>query len=80
MRSIGPDHVLVPLGPRMKERRGLVVFNEPGRFMWDLLASEQQIDDLAAAMADRFEVDAATARADAAAFVAEIAQLGLLVR
>ncbi|SNX74136.1 coenzyme PQQ synthesis protein D (PqqD) [Cereibacter ovatus] len=78
MRSIGSDHLLVPLGARTREVRGLVVLNEPARFMWDLLAEECCVEDLAAALTARFNVNADRARADAAAFVEEISQIGLL--
>ena len=46
--------------------------------MWELLAQDRTLDELASAVAERFDVDAATARADVQAFLDEIARLGLL--
>ena len=78
MRSIGGDNLLVPLGARVAEMPGLVVLNETGRCMWELLAQERSVDELAAAVAERFDVDYSRAHADVQSFLDEMAQKGLL--
>jgi hypothetical protein len=78
MRSIGGDSFLVPLGVRVAAMPGLVVLNGTGRCMWELLAQERSVDELAAAVAEHFDVDYSLAHADAQSFLDEMAQLGLL--
>jgi hypothetical protein len=46
--------------------------------VWELLEEERTLDELASTVAERFEVTAATARADVQAFLDEITRLGLL--
>jgi len=78
MRSIGGDSLLVPLGARVAEMHGMVVLNGTGRCMWELLAEERSVDELAAAVAKRFDVDLSCAHADVQSFLDEMAQMGLL--
>jgi hypothetical protein len=78
MRSIGGDSLLVPTGARVAEMQGVVVLNGTGRSMWELLAEERSVDELAAAVAERFDVDTSRAHSDVQSFVDEMAQMGLL--
>jgi len=78
MRSIGGDSLLVPTGARVLELHGMVLLNSTGRCMWELLAQERSVDELAATIAERFDVDELRAHADVQSFVVEMAQMGLL--
>lgn len=78
MRSIGGDSLLVPTGARVLELHGMVLLNSTGRCMWELLAQERSVDELAATFAERFDVDELRAHADVQSFVVEMAQMGLL--
>ncbi|MGA3343943.1 MAG: PqqD family protein [Terracidiphilus sp.] len=78
MRSIGGDSLLVPTGARVLEMHGMVLLNSTGRCMWELLAQERSVDELAATIAERFDVDELRAHADVQSFVVEMAQMGLL--
>jgi hypothetical protein len=78
MRNIGSDRLLVPTGARVVEMHGMVVLNGTGRCMWELLAQERSVDELAAAVAERFSVDYSLAHADVQSFLDEMAQMGLL--
>jgi hypothetical protein len=80
MRSIGGDSLLVPTGARVADMRGLVVLNGTGRCIWELLAEERSADELAAAVAERFDVETSRAHADLQSFVDEMAKMGLLQR
>jgi len=78
LRSIGGDSLLVPTGARVAAMPGLVVLNGTGRCMWELLAQERSVDELAAAVAERFDVDDSLAHADAQSFLDEMARMGLV--
>jgi coenzyme PQQ synthesis protein D (PqqD) len=49
-----------------------------GIYLFELLGVERNHDELVAALLERFEVDANTARADVNRFLAELAEAGLL--
>ncbi len=73
LRDIGGQALLVPLGPQVNDITGLVLLNETGRFVWDLIAKEHSIDDLAVAVAQQFDVDFSLARADVQAILSDFA-------
>lgn len=80
MQQVGGEHLLVPLGAQVMNLNGLLTLNETGACVWERLAEERSLDELAAAVAERFDVPNATARADVQTFVDEITRLGLLER
>jgi hypothetical protein len=78
LRSIGGESLLVPLGTQVAEANGVVTLNATGRYIWELLADECSLDSVAAAVAERFDVDPQRARADAQVFLEAIARIGVL--
>lgn len=78
MREVAGESLLVPLGGQVGIMKGVVVLNAAGHYLWNLLAQEQSLDDLACGVAQRFDVDWERARADVQRFVGEIAGMGLL--
>ncbi len=78
MKSVGGQDILVPLGAKVMEMNCLVALNATARCVWELLAEDNSIDDLATAVAERFEVDEDRARADVQAFLDDIGRIGLL--
>lgn len=67
---------MVPLGSQVKDVNGIILLNETGRFVWDLLAQERSMDDLAVAVAQQFDVDPSCARADVQAFLSDFTTPG----
>lgn len=78
MQNVGGENLLVPLGEQVIDMNGLIILNDTAACVWELLAQERSLDELAAVVAERFDVDSAHARADAQAFLDEIAKMGLL--
>ena len=78
MQNVGGENLLVPLGAQVMDMNGLIILNDTGACVWELLAQDRTVDELASAVAEQFDVDAATAHADVQAFLDEIARLGLL--
>ena len=79
MQNVGGENMLVPLGAQVVDMNGIVILNDTGSFVWTLLAEDRSVDDLAAAVAERFDVDLERANADVRSFLDELARLGLLV-
>lgn len=78
MQDVGGENLLVPLGAQVMDLNGLITLNDTATCVWKLLAVERSLDELTAAVAERFDVDPETACADVQTFVDEIAKMGLL--
>ena len=78
MRNVGGENLLVPLGAQVMDMNGLVALNDTAACVWELLDEECSLDELTAAVAERFDVDSEIARADVQTFLDEIAKMGLL--
>ena len=78
MQNVGGENLLVPLGAQVMDMNGLVTLNDTAACVWELLAQDRSVDELAAAVAGRFDVIPERARADVQTFVDEIAKMGLL--
>ena len=78
MQNVGGENLLVPLGAQVMDLNGLITLNDTAACVWELLAEDRTTDELTAAVAAQFDVDASTARADVQTFLDEIARLGLL--
>ncbi len=80
LQSVGGENMLVPVGSRVVDLNGMVILNKTGRFVWELLAEDRSIEDLAAALAQRFDVDPERARADIQVFLNNVAHIGLVAQ
>jgi hypothetical protein len=78
LQTVGGEDILVPLGQQVINLNGLVVLNNTGRFLWELLAEDRSPDDLTELLASRFEVDRPTATRDVQSFLDHISGMGLL--
>jgi hypothetical protein len=78
MQNVGGETLLVPLGAQVMDMNAIITLNSTSGFIWSLLDQDRSIDELAAAVVERFEVDPARARTDIQKFLDEIADLGLL--
>ena len=78
MRNIAGETILIPSGAAAQKFNGLVTVNAIGSFIWDALQAPITIDELVGRITEEYEVDAATARADAEEFLGELRQIGAL--
>jgi hypothetical protein len=78
MQNVGGENLLVPLGEQVKSLNGLITMNDTAACVWELLAAERSLDELTAAVAERFDIDPETACADLQTFADAIAKMGLL--
>ena len=78
MQNVGGENLLVPLGAQVMDLNGIITLNDTGACVWELLAQERTLDELTAAVAERFDVTPEIARADAQTFLDEIAKMGLI--
>ena len=69
LRDVADSHVLVPVGAAVAEFAGMITLNTAGCYLWELLEKDQTVDTLAAALAVRYEVTEAQAKADVERFL-----------
>ncbi len=78
LQNVGGQDLLVPLGAKVMEMNCLIILNATARCIWELLAEDRSVEDLAGEVAERFDVGKEKALADVRAFLDDIAQFGLL--
>lgn len=78
LREIAGETILIPSGAAAQKFNGLVTLNELGSFIWSTLSEDMTLDALTARITDVYEIDAATAQADAQEFLAELRKVGAL--
>ena len=77
-REIAGDTILVPVGKSVYDSHGLYMMNELAAFLWERLPEATDEAELLAAVLEEYEVDAETAQADIAAFMADLRKLGII--
>ncbi|MBU1050860.1 PqqD family protein [Candidatus Bipolaricaulota bacterium] len=78
MENVGGEYLLVPLGSQVMDINGIITLNDSGAYLWKLLEEEHTVDDLAAALAERFEVTPTQALTDVNVFLKQIGEVGML--
>jgi hypothetical protein len=78
LQDVAGEKLLVPLGAQVMDLNGLVILNDTAACVWTLLEQERSLDELSAALADRFDVGLETAAADIRTFIDEARRQGLL--
>ncbi len=76
--NLGDECVVVPVGAQTVDFRGLITLNETGEFIWEILQNESEISDVVSALTKEYDIDEATAKADAEEFVKILSEKGFL--
>jgi len=78
VRDIADTYIVVPVGERVIDFKGIMTLNETGYFLWNKLTDGISYDDLLKALLDEYEVDEATARADLDEFLGVARENGVI--
>lgn len=78
LRNICDENILVSIGPQVKHMNGFVRLNNTGAFIWNLLSEDRELEYLAEAIANKFDVDIHRARTDVKTFLDQIQQMRLI--
>jgi len=78
MQNVGGEYLLVPLGAQVMDMNGIITLNATAACVWEALAEERSLDDLVAAVLERFDATPEQARADVVAFVEQVTEIGLV--
>ena len=77
-RCIADEHILVPVGTAAQENNGLIVLNEVGAKVWELLLQEKNLDEMVDAIAAEYDAPEHTIRADVQELLQNLKSLGLV--
>lgn len=69
IREIAGETVAIPSGEAAHKLSGLIALNGTGKYLFELLQTEQSEDTLVSTMMNVYDVDQATARNDVAEFL-----------
>jgi hypothetical protein len=79
LRQIAGSWIIVPVGEMVVEFNGLMNLSESGAFLWKLLESGTEVDDLVKGLLSEYNIDEETAKADVTEFINELQAKGLLL-
>ena len=77
-REVAGSNVVVATGAQSKNFNGVIKLNESGLILWNLLVKGAEADELVEALIAEYDVDRATAVADADKFVGVLKDAGAL--
>ena len=77
-RVIAGETLIVPIRGKVGDLASIYSFNGTGTLIWKLLESPKSVAQLAASVAQEYEVASAQAEHDVAAFVKEMKSVGLV--
>jgi hypothetical protein len=78
IREIAGSPVIIPIGERVIDYKGMMLPNETGAFLWRELQNETTFERLLQSMLDAYDVEEATASADIEEFLNELRSVGAL--
>ena len=77
-RVVAGETLIVPVRAKVGDLASIYSFNGTGTLIWKLLESPRTVTELAAAVAQEYEVEPAQAERDVTNFVSEMKSVGLV--
>lgn len=77
VRKIGTKYYAVSAA-RAAEGAGMISLNETGAFIWELLKNDTTVEEIAKALADKYEIDVELATRDSEAYISMLKEAGAL--
>ena len=77
-RVVGGETLIVPVRAKVGDLASIYSFNGTGSLIWKLLESPRTVAQLAAAVAQEYQVEPAQAERDVTNFVSEMKSVGLV--
>ena len=78
LRRAADTDLIVPVGRAAAKFPGMITVNGTGRFLWELLETEQTPESLTEALCSQYNVKLAQARADVDTFLERLRLAGAL--
>jgi len=77
-RVVGGETLIVPVRARVGDLASIYSFNGTGTLIWKLLETPKTVSQLAAGIAEQYDVELSQAQQDVANFVSEMNAVGLV--
>lgn len=77
-RSLAGQNVLIKVGSDAMDFTGIITLNDAGKFLWDSLESDTDIDTLAELLIDKYGIDKETALSDVSDFIENLRENGCI--
>ena len=77
-REVGGETIVITVGERSKSFNAMITLNETGKFLWERMGEETDVEKLTAALLEEYDVDEETARGAVERFAASLEKAGLL--
>ena len=78
LRQVADNWVVLPVGQACVDFNGMLSLNDSGAMLWKVLEQGGDQDTLADALTAEYDIDRATALADAAEFLEKLEKAGCL--
>ncbi len=78
VREIANCYIVVPVGDRVIEFKGIMTLNDTGNFIWRCLTEDISYNQLLASILDEYEIDEVIAKADLDDFIQSARENGVL--
>lgn len=78
LREIADCHIVVPVGSRVIDFKGLMTLNDTGHFIWNHLIEDNTYERLLDSILQEYEVDEDTAKKDLDEFLNKAQESGVL--
>jgi hypothetical protein len=79
-RKVGDESVIVPVRSHVADLDAVVTLNPVGARIWELLDGRRDVDTIAGAISEEYEVEPETARADVDEFIRGLEEAKLVER
>lgn len=77
-RNIAGEIILVPTGETAQDFNGMITLTDTGEFIWEHIEEAKDFAHLVQMVLDEYEVDKETASQDAAVFIMQLLQTGMV--
>lgn len=79
MRTLGPDHIVVPEGLGLVDFNKMVALNSSAAYLWESVEGKEfSVEDLRNLLLEKYDVSEELAAADAAAIAAKWVEAGVV--
>lgn len=78
LKDVAGSNLIVPIGENLVDFSQMITINETGAFLFRKLLDGAEIDELATALTEEYDIDFDTAKADAEKFVELLSNEGML--
>lgn len=78
LKDVAGSNLIVPIGENLVDFSQMITINETGAFLFSKLLDGAEIDELATALTEEYDIDFDTAKADAEKFADLLSNEGML--